>query len=88
MTSCDPSNFEGDKLHLNLLRKNPNLIVPHLSSTQHIIAKLPTFKNLWHDRNGHETKEFKVIFSWPLDEDPIHMSSDLANVVRLTSNFH
>jgi hypothetical protein len=83
-----PSNFEGDKLHLNLLRKNPNLRVAHLSSTQHIIAKLPTFKKIWHDRNGHETKGLRAIFSWPPYEDPTHMSSNLAYVIRLTSNFH
>ena len=32
MTSCSPSNFEGDGLHLNLLKKNPKFLgVAHLS---------------------------------------------------------
>ena len=33
MTSCGPSNFEGDGLHLNLLQKPKFLGVAHLSFT-------------------------------------------------------
>ena len=33
MTSCGPSNFEVDGLHLNLLKKPKFMGVAHLSST-------------------------------------------------------
>jgi hypothetical protein len=33
ITTCDPSNFEGDRLHLNLLKKKLKFLgVAHLSS--------------------------------------------------------
>ena len=43
MTSCGPSNFVGDRIHL-ILPKNPKFIgVANLSSTAHIMSKLSTF---------------------------------------------
>ena len=44
MTSCSPSNFEGDGLHLNLLKKPPKfweLLICH--SNKMLWAKLQTF---------------------------------------------
>jgi hypothetical protein len=46
MTSCGPTNFEGDGLHLNLkYKKNkPNFLgEARFLSTKHYMAKLPTF---------------------------------------------
>ena len=47
MTSCGPCNFEGDGLHLNLLKENPSFLgVAHLSCTEHIMTKTVMKRNI------------------------------------------
>ena len=54
-----PSNFEGDKLHLNLLKKTQlfgsSSFVIHMTYS----GKVANFLENWHYQNDHETKKLK-----------------------------
>ena len=62
--------------------------VAHLSSTQHIMGKFPTFQNLWHDQMVVKQKNSKVFSSYVRMKAMHICQYDLANMVHLFEFFH